>query len=107
MARLNLTYTTGLVLQAIAHGHRYGFDIMDATGLPGGTVYPALRRLEAGGLLSSRWEDPGAPGEMKRPPRRYYELSAAGQGRLAEALARFHGLRFALGAAPVPEQENA
>ena len=32
MPRLNLTLTTGLVLQAIAQGHRYGFEIMDVTG---------------------------------------------------------------------------
>jgi hypothetical protein len=27
------------VLQANAGGYRYGFDIIDQTGLPGGTVY--------------------------------------------------------------------
>ena len=37
--RLNLTYPTALVLQALARGFHHGFDIMDATGLPSGTVY--------------------------------------------------------------------
>jgi hypothetical protein len=47
MGRLfSFTYPTAAVLLAIVHGHRYGFDIMDATGLPDGTVYPILRRLE-------------------------------------------------------------
>ena len=47
--RMKLTYPTALVLQALASGYHYGFDIMDATGLPSGTVYPVLRRLETGG----------------------------------------------------------
>ena len=49
--RLNLTYTTALVLQALSRGFHHGFDIMDATGLPSGTVYPILRRLDREGLL--------------------------------------------------------
>ena len=53
MGRLfSLTYPTAAVLLAIESGHRYGFDIMDVTGLPDGTVYPILRRLERLGLGS-------------------------------------------------------
>lgn len=44
MPKPNLTFPTGLVLQAISHGNRHGFDIVDATGLPSGTVYPDLER---------------------------------------------------------------
>ena len=44
---MRLTYPTTLVLQALLQGHHHGFDIMDATSLPSGTVYPILRRLEA------------------------------------------------------------
>jgi DNA-binding PadR family transcriptional regulator len=55
MSRLNLTYPTALVLQALANGFHHGFDIMDATGLPSGTVYPILRRLDREGLLASEW----------------------------------------------------
>ena len=51
-----LAAATAAVLLAIRSGHRYGFDIMEATGLPSGTVYPALRRLEAAGCLTSEWE---------------------------------------------------
>src|SRR6185369_5716409 len=54
-----LSYTTLFVLQALAQGHRFGFDVMDATGLPSGTIYPALRRLEAAGFVESAWEDDG------------------------------------------------
>ncbi|MCI0437443.1 MAG: PadR family transcriptional regulator [Gemmatimonadetes bacterium] len=92
MARINLTYTTGVVLQAIADGHRYGFDIMDASGLPDGTVYPALRRLEAAGLLRAQWEDETKAARDGRPARRYYRLTAAGQRTLAAARARYPGL---------------
>jgi len=42
---MNLTYATTLILKTIAEGRPHGFEIMDATGLPSGTVYPALRRL--------------------------------------------------------------
>ena len=53
MRRLSITAVS--VLQAIANGYEYGFDIIDQTGLPSGTVYPALeparaRRLRAVGV---------------------------------------------------------
>ena len=41
-----LTYSSAVILRAVADGYLYGFDIIDMTGEPGGTVYPALRRLE-------------------------------------------------------------
>ena len=91
--RTNLTYTTGVVLMAIADGRRYGFDIMDASGLPDGTVYPALRRLEAAGMLRGKWEDETRANAEGRPARRYYELTAAGQRMLADARVRYPGLR--------------
>ena len=58
MGRGFLTYTTAVILQAVANGYLYGFDIIDITGVPGGTVYPALRRLEEQGYLTSEWEEP-------------------------------------------------
>jgi hypothetical protein len=41
-----LTYPTAAVLLAIRSGHRYGFDIMDSTGLtgPDGLCDPAAPR---------------------------------------------------------------
>jgi len=41
-----------VILQSVRSGYLYGFDIIDITGLPGGTVYPALRRLEEAGYLN-------------------------------------------------------
>ena len=108
MAKLNLTFLTGLVLQAIEQGHRYGFDIMDASGLPDGTVYPALRRLEAGGYLRSEWEEEALATEEKRPKRRYYELTPEGVALLQQARERFRGLALAGSPdGPVPGPERA
>lgn len=90
--RLNLTYPTALVLQALARGFHFGFDIMDATGLPSGTVYPILRRLDREGLLTSTWEKHATAQREQRPPRRYYEIAAAGEVMLAEAIERYRAL---------------
>ena len=66
-----LTYSSAVILQAVANGYLYGFDIIDVTGLPGGTVYPALRRLEDTGYLISKWEKHSiAQGESRPPDRR-------------------------------------
>lgn len=92
MKPVHLTFLTGIVLQAIEDGHNYGFDIMEFSGLPGGTVYPALRRLEAGGYLSSRWEDEASAKALKKPPRRFYELTPRGVELLESARIRFRQL---------------
>jgi DNA-binding PadR family transcriptional regulator len=88
----SLTYPTAAVLLAIQHGHRYGFDVMDATGLPDGTVYPILRRLERRGVLVGAWEDEASARAEQRPPRRYYRPTAVGEVSLAEVVARFPAL---------------
>ena len=87
-----MTYQTALVLEALAAGRHHGFDIMDATDLPSGTVYPILRRLDADGLVRSRWERETVARREQRPPRRYYELTAAGEAKLAEARSRYRAL---------------
>jgi PadR family transcriptional regulator PadR len=86
---VKLTYPTTLVLHAIASGFQHGFDIIDATELPSGTVYPILRRLEREGLVSAHWEDVAIAREEQRPPRRYYELTATGHTMLETATARY------------------
>ena len=50
-----------------------------------GTLYRALGRLEAMGLLQSRWEDPHIPARENRPGRRIYVLTAAGETAAQEA----------------------
>jgi PadR family transcriptional regulator PadR len=84
-----LSLSATVILQAVAHGYGYGFDIMDATGLPSGTVYPALRRMQDAGLITSRWEPQAVAQREQRPPRKYYTLSKTGDRALAEATARY------------------
>ena len=84
-----LTYSTAVILQAVANGYLYGFDIIYITGMPGGTVYPALRRMEEAGYLSSKWEKQSIAQAEPRPPRKYYELTRAGRAALSEAAKRY------------------
>ena len=84
-----ITLPTTLVLQAIADGVRYGFDIADRTGLQTGTVYPALRRLENLGFVTSSWESERIARREQRPARRYYEITRAGSEALGVAVKRF------------------
>jgi DNA-binding MarR family transcriptional regulator len=80
------------VLRAIADGHRYGFEIIDRTGLPSGTVYPALTSLERRGLVTARWEGESAARAEARPRRRYYRVTGAGQAALVAAIERLKAL---------------
>jgi PadR family transcriptional regulator, regulatory protein PadR len=86
---MKLTYSTTLVLQALANGIRHGFDILDVTELPSGTVYPILRRLEREGLVSADWEDVNIARDEQRPPRRYYDLTGEGKALVETAAARY------------------
>jgi PadR family transcriptional regulator, regulatory protein PadR len=87
-----LSYTGLFILQALSQGHRFGFDIMEVTGLPSGTIYPALRRLEALALVTSDWEPDTKARKEARPRRRYYQLTPAGKQQLTEAEARFRAV---------------
>ena len=84
-----LSLSATVVLQAVANGYGYGFDVMDTTGLPSGTVYPALRRMEAAGLVRSKWESAAAAQREQRPTRKYYDITRSGQLALAEAADRY------------------
>ncbi len=87
MAQMNLTYATTFILRAISQGRPYGFEIMDVTGLPSGTVYPALRRLEACGFIRGAWDKRTSKGGG--PPRRCYQITKGGQEFLCQAEERF------------------
>jgi DNA-binding PadR family transcriptional regulator len=93
MGAIRMTQVTALVLRAVARGHRYGFDIMEACGLPSGTVYPALRRLDRAGLLRSGWEAAETAHAQGRPRRRTYTLAASGREALGEADAKLAEVR--------------
>lgn len=82
MAPTNVRVTTTLakVLRIFLEDpseSQYGFDLMQATGLPSGTLYPVLARLERAGWISGHHEtiDPAVAG---RPARRMYTLTAEG-----------------------------
>lgn len=85
------------ILQAVAEsGEAYGYQIIQALkaagfdGLSGGTVYPALNRLETDGLVSSEWRQGDAG-----PGKKFYSLTPGGQKRLQQTArdwAQFAGL---------------
>ena len=83
-----LSYTMALILQALENGYRYGFEIMQITGLASGTIYPALRRLEDAALIKSKWEKQSVAVAEQRPARKYYEVTKPGREVLAEARSR-------------------
>jgi PadR family transcriptional regulator, regulatory protein PadR len=84
-----LSHTAAMILQAIDAGLIYGFSIMEMTGLPSGTVYPAMRRLERDKLICSRWERQSIADAEQRPPRKYYKLTTAGTEALQASRNRY------------------
>lgn len=104
---LSLSYSATVILQAIANGYQYGFDVMDVTGLPSGTVYPALRRMEDAGYLRANWEKATVAQREQRPARRYYEVTRLGTQALADARARYRLLGESPAPAPKPTPAKA
>jgi PadR family transcriptional regulator PadR len=74
-----------LLLASLEDGPRHGYAVKEALrqgsgarfDLPTGTIYPALRRLEAAGLVKGTWS------LTSGRRRRIYELTTAGKRRLA------------------------
>lgn len=99
-----LSHTAALILHAIAVGYRYGFSIMESTGLPSGTVYPALRRLESDALIKSQWEPQTIADKEQRPPRKYYKVTAAASAVLAASRSRYPLLAALTAPAEVKER---
>ena len=74
-----------LILKALQHETRHGLGIADRIHqisadelrVEQGSLYPALYRLEAEGLIRAEW---GVSDNNRKA--RYYELSAAGRKRL-------------------------
>jgi PadR family transcriptional regulator PadR len=97
---VSLSYGSAAILHAIADGRQFGFDIMNATGLTSGSVYPALDRLESAGLLRSKWEAGAVAHAEGRPARRYFTLTPPGAVALREALAKYKALRPLAGFSP-------
>ena len=85
----NLSHTAAIILQAINAGFFYGFSIMEMTGLPSGTVYPAMRRLERDELIRSHWERQSIAEAEQRPARKYYKLTALGKATIEASRKRY------------------
>lgn len=86
---MRLTLQVQLVLRALLDDPErelYGLEFVDGTGLPPGTIYPILARLEGAGWIASRWEEVDQR-EAGRPRRRYYRLTPDGTERARDGLA--------------------
>jgi PadR family transcriptional regulator, regulatory protein PadR len=84
--RLRKTPALLAVLECLLYRDKpYGLEIIDQTGLPNGTVYPILARLEGEGFATSYWEtdEPDAC----RPRKRFYEVTSVGSAFARYALA--------------------
>ncbi len=98
-----LSHTAAMILQAIHTGQLYGFSVMEVTGLPSGTVYPAMRRLERDGLIISKWEQQAIADAEQRPPRKYYKVTRDGRMMLEAVYKRYPLLEKML---PAPEAQK-
>lgn len=94
---------TVAIMKAIQDGHRFGLDLMEVTGLPSGTVYPTLARMEARAYLRSEWEGEEEAKAAGRPRRRYYRITPEGARALSEAVER---LAMLTGVSPRPAERG-
>jgi DNA-binding PadR family transcriptional regulator len=82
-----------MILSALERSEAHGFEVLrrlEAAGcgvlhLKEGSLYPALYRLEAAGLIKGKWQE--GSGERRGPRRRVYSLTRKGTRRLAEGRA--------------------
>jgi|SRR5215472_5105055 len=94
-----------LLLASLENGPRHGYAVKETlrTGsgarfdLPTGTIYPALRRLEAAGLIKGTWSEVGRR-------RRAYQLTPAGRRRLAGDRAAWRDFAAAMSAILEPSR---
>ena len=86
-----MTLQTQLVLRVMLdkpEAHYYGLQLREETGLPGGTIYPIMARLEQAGWVTSSWEDPAEHVTEGRPRRHYYRFADNGAEQARDAVAR-------------------
>ena len=89
MSSPRLSHTAALILKALSLGYGFGLEVMERTGLPSGTVYPALRRLERDLLVKSSWESEAEATAGQRPARRYYQVTEQGKAAALAATERY------------------
>ena len=98
-----------LLLDLLAARPMYGFELAEALrertngvlAFKEGTLYPALHRLEAEGLVTPYWQD-----SPRGPRRRYYRLTARGRHALDERRAQWRTLVEAIDGALTAENRT-
>jgi transcriptional regulator len=88
-----------LILKIVAFGPVHGYAIAqrlqqlsrDVVQAPGGSLYPALHRLENRGLLKAEWKETETGREAK-----FYRLTAKGRARLEAETASWRRLAEAV-----------
>ncbi|HTQ39738.1 MAG TPA: PadR family transcriptional regulator [Pirellulales bacterium] len=81
-----------MILSVLADGPTYGYSLQkrladasnQAVQLQAGTLYPLLHKLESDKLIRSKWE------KSTGRPRKWYELTAAGNRRLHQQATEWH-----------------
>lgn len=84
--RLRSSRQTLVILETLlAHPSQWhhGYAISRQTGVPSGTLYPVLMRLDKLGWLETKWEESVPKG---RPPRHLYRLTGNGREWAREEL---------------------
>src|SRR5271155_2151822 len=69
----------------------HGYSLSQSTGIPSGTLYPILMRLDKLHWLETRWEESKMPG---RPPRHLYRLSGTAREWAREEIRAARGRSF-------------
>ncbi|HVZ47516.1 MAG TPA: PadR family transcriptional regulator [Gemmatimonadaceae bacterium] len=94
-----------IILQTLRWGPRHGYDLLQfirttsrgVLDVDTGSLYPALHRLEAQGVVAAAWET-----SPKGQRVRMYRLTRAGQRRLAVEQTRWERLTGAIAAIAAP-----
>ena len=92
-----------LILAVLARSEAHGLEILrrletagcGALALKEGTLYPALYRMEANGLLKAAWEDNAE--RIRGPRRRIYRLTTKGKRQLTKGRAEFREFAHVIG----------
>jgi transcriptional regulator len=88
-----------MVLRTLSAGRANGYEIArsierlsdDVLAVEHGSLYPALHRLEKGGMVAAKWEM--SPTNRRA---RYYRLTAAGRKRLGVERSRWKEMAAAV-----------
>lgn len=103
---LRLTWQTQAILATLLRDvavPHYGLEMGKDAGIPSGTIYPILARLERAGWIESELEkiDPRAAG---RRARRYYRLTSEGERAARAEISRTLDCLDPVPRPPVPQR---